>query len=136
MTPPLVRGGRRAGLIGVTALILGACSAGTTPTSAPTTGSALVGGPPEAPLTALPQAPSFTVLCAAPYPTTAPATVSVPVLVGIDVQDAVDHAACAGLRVQLQPPTARKFAIVIAQAPAAGAEVPVGTTVAITVHPI
>jgi len=135
MTRRLVRGGRRAGLIGVTALVVSACGSGMTSTSAPTTAPGPVGGAPEAPLTALPQAPSFTVLCTAPYPTTATAMVSVPVLVGIDVQDAVDHATCAGLRVQLQPPTAPKFAMVIAQAPAAGAEVPAGTTVAITVHP-
>ncbi|HEY6319319.1 MAG TPA: PASTA domain-containing protein [Acidimicrobiia bacterium] len=122
-------------MLGVTVLILSACGSATTPSSAPTTGLGPVGGPPEAPLTALAQAPSFAVLCSAPYPTTATAMVSVPGLVGIDVQDAVDHAACAGLRVGLQPPTAQKFAMVIAQAPAAGAEVPVGTTVTITTHP-
>jgi beta-lactam-binding protein with PASTA domain len=60
--------------------------------------------------------------------------VSVPAVVGLDLQDAVDHTVCAGLRVGLHPQDPSAVGIVLAQVPAAGAEVPSGTTVALSVR--
>ena len=88
--------------------------------------------PSETPLTRV--GPSFAVLCAGPIPTIAPGMVSVPGVVGIDLQDAVDHTVCAGLRVQLHPQNPSSVGIVTGQAPAAGDEVPSGTTVTLSVR--
>jgi len=122
----------------LTGLGLG-CSGGSLVTSTPpSTGPPSTSLSPEAPLSRLGPtrttgtAPSFAVLC--PGPTSTTPYLAVPAVVGLDLEDAVDHVVCLGLRVELDPSDASKAGLVTGQTPLAGAEVPVGGTVLLRVH--
>jgi len=127
----------------VTLALLGGLGFGCSGGSLVTTATRSTGPPsaplsPEVPLSRLgpsrttASAPSFAVVC--PGPTTTTPYVAVPAVVGIDLEDAVDHLVCLGLRVELDPTDASKAALVIGQTSPPGGEVPAGGTVLLRVH--
>lgn len=127
--PPRTRSSRRAGLVGLLLVTASACGGATATTSPSTGGQGLPSSPPGAAQRLFRSGPTFAVLCARPIPRTATGIVSVPGVVGIDLHDAVAHTVCAGLHYRLDPADPSEVATVLAQTPAAGAEVPIGTTV-------
>jgi len=132
----------RCGRVVALALLAGlgfGCSGGSlVSTAVPSTGPPSTSLSPEAPLSRLGPsrttgtAPRFEVVC--PGPTSTTASLAVPAVVGLDLEDAVDHVVCLGLRVELDPSNASKAGLVIGQTPPAGVEVPVGGTVLLRVH--
>ncbi len=138
MSTILSRSGRAVAL-GLLGVLGTACSGGRLVTSTrSSTGAPSTSLSPEVPLSRLGPsrttgtAPSFAVLC--PGPTSTTPYLAVPAVVGLDLEDAVDHVVCLGLRVELDPSDASKAGLVTGQTPRPGAEVPVGGTVLLRVH--